>query len=126
MNTYETCKWLRQIILTAYGELNCYLSNPDFWSNEIKTLADRIKTKNPDIKINLSELTGNEMKELGFGKWSEESKDYLIPIWLYPFLPENINTNCIDSTQCLKKSEMDTDHRFGYLAYSIVPKNENS
>jgi hypothetical protein len=63
------------------------------------------------------------MADLGFGKMTEESPMWLIPLWLLPFLPDIIETECINGTKSvLKKSEIDNDERFGCLAYGVYPK----
>ena len=70
----------------------------------------------------IAELNAEQMDDLGFGGWSEENPMRLIPLWLYQFLPDEIETECIDGKKTrLKKSEMDTDNRYGMLAYSILP-----
>lgn len=45
------------------------------------------------------------MTDLGFGKWSEESTIRLIPLWLFPFLAEEIETECIDGEKKLTKKK---------------------
>ena len=34
--------------------------------------------------------------ELGFGRWSEKHQCGLIPLWLMPFLADEIEVECID------------------------------
>lgn len=78
-------------------------------------------------KVNIAELTADQMDDLGFERWSEENPMRLIPLWLYPFLPDEIEAECIDGKKSVhKKVDMDNDHRFGCLAYGIWPNAELS
>lgn len=62
------------------------------------------------------------MIDLGFGLWSEESSIYLFPLWLFPFISDDIKTVDISGNSLiLKKEDMDNDQRFGCVAYGIVP-----
>jgi hypothetical protein len=125
LSTFEKCKTIRNSLLTRVGEAMSYS-----WSNEFKVenLNDIHKSlkhweeKHGSFKINPQDLTIEEMKELGFGSWSEESKMRLIPIWLFPFLCEEFESTSISGSKHLKLSELDNDHRFGCLAYGVVPK----
>lgn len=69
--------------------------------------------------IDWSVLTIKEAKELGFVQWNEGSNLYLIPIWLYPTIPEDLELHCISGDTCYKK-DIDTDNRFGCLAYGLL------
>jgi len=129
MNTYEKCCSIRHAIMTRVAESQIYeswgddlrLSNiREFFTKTIERWSEK-----EDFSIDVSDLTEDEMKNLAFGKFSKEDEGYLIPIWLYPFLQENVKSNCIDGNKYTKKSEMDTDHRMGYLAYSVIPKTAN-
>jgi hypothetical protein len=127
MNTYEKCCAIRHAIMTRVAESQIYES----WSDEFRLknirgfFSETIQkwSETESFEIDASDLTKEEMELLGFCKFSENSNGYLIPIWLYPFLKESIETSCIDGSSKLNKSEMDTDHRFGYLAYSVLPKD---
>jgi hypothetical protein len=74
------------------------------------------------FKIDPTDLSFEEMIELGFGSWSEESPMRLIPIWLFPFLADEFKSESISGSKHSKLSEIDNDHRFGCLAYGVVPK----
>jgi len=129
MNTYKKCCAIRHAIMTRVAESQIYKSWSDkFRLSNIRDFFSKTIAKwneKEDFSIDVSDLTEEEMKNLSFGKFSEESEGYLIPIWLYPFLQEEIKTNGIDGNSIIKKSEMDDDHRMGYLAYSIMPKKAN-
>lgn len=76
-------------------------------------------------KVNIAELTAEQMDDLGFIRWSEENPMRLIPLWLYQFLPDEIETECIDGEKfVLKRADMDNDHRLGWLAYGIWPNEK--
>ncbi len=123
MTTYEKCQAVRRFIVNRAAEVMNYTS----WSDEFA--ANRIREISEDLsdsigKINIAELTSIQMDDLGFGRWSEDSPMRLIPLWLFQFLPDEIESECIDGTKSvLKTAEMDNDHRFGCLAYGIYPKN---
>lgn len=121
--TYELCKAIRHRILTRAAEVMNYTSwDHEFATNEIRTIPAKILNDEAFEPIHLEELTAEQMDDLGFGVWSEENPMRLIPLWLLPFLPEEVNCGCIDGEiGKLKKSEMDNDHRFGCLAYGVMP-----
>jgi hypothetical protein len=128
--TYEVLRGIRRSLLTRVGAGLSYPSwqgNNNQIVNHILDVHETIRRwrEEYDFDIQPAELTESEMKDLEFGKWTESSPDYLLPIWVYPFLPEellvsSIDTNCKEQ-RIVKKSEIDTDQRMGYLAYGIRP-----
>jgi len=127
MNTCEKCCSIRSMILTRAAEVMNYDWDAKFSKKNVKEFPNDLREKidtggNDFFNIQPSELTEKEMDKLGFGDWTKENPIRLIPLWLFPFLAENIKTNCIDESEKLKKSEMDTDHRFGYIAYGVLSK----
>jgi hypothetical protein len=128
MNTFEKCKKIRTVILNRSAEVIAYKNwNDEFSAKQIRNIpddVDKMKHGKELFGIQPSELTEDEMIDLGFGKWSDETPMRLIPLWLFPFIAEEIETECIDGEKKLmKKSEMDNDNRFGCLAYGVIPKN---
>lgn len=121
MNTYEQCQTLRRCILNRAAEVMNYTNwSADFAASQIREIHEKLKDKIGTI--NIAELTAEQMDDLGFGKWSEENPMRLIPLWLYQFLPDEIETEWIDGKRSvLKKADMDTDNRYGMLAYGIWP-----
>lgn len=121
MTTYEKCKRVRRFMLNKAAEVMNYTN----WSDEFSTKQIREITDIVDQqigKINIAELTKEQMDDLGFGTWSEDNPMRLIPLWLFKFLPDEIESECINGTKTvLKTAEMDNDHRYGYLAYGIWP-----
>lgn len=125
MTAYESAKRIRNYVMQKSAEVMNYQN----WSNEFAVQQIReIPEKSKSIgTVNISQLTEEQMNDLGFGRWSEENPMRLILLWLFPWLPEEVEVGCIDGVkQILKKSEMDTDHRFGYLAYGIFPIDGHS
>ena len=125
MTTYENCKTLRRCIVNRAAEVMSYTNwSDEFAAKQIREIPAALEKIG---KVNIAELTADQMDDLGFGRWSKENPMRLIPLWLYPFLPDEIEIECIDGEKTrLKKSEMDTDHRYGMLAYGILPKAEVS
>lgn len=121
MTTYEKCQAVRRAIMTRAAEVMNYTRWDDkFAANQIRETPERLIKEIG--KINIAELTASEMQDLGFGVWSDDTPMRLIPLWLFPFLPDEIECESISGTKTvLKTSEMDNDHRFGCLAYGIVP-----
>lgn len=64
-------------------------------------------------------LTIKEAKELGFVQWDEGANLYLIPIWLYPAIPEDLELCCISGGTYYKK-DIGIDTRFGCLIYGLL------
>jgi hypothetical protein len=60
---------------------------------------------------------------LDFGKWNEDNPIRLIPLWLLPFLASEFDCQDIIGKKHSKLPEIDNDHRFGYLAYGVIPKD---
>ena len=125
MTTFEKAKVIRTSLLTRCGEAMNYSWSNDYKIENLNNIHESIEhweKEEGTFKINPQDLTLEEMKELGFGKWSDEDKIMLIPIWLFPFLCEEFESISIGGTKHSKLSELDTDHRFGCLAYGVIPK----
>lgn len=110
--------------LTWYAnqiEMACrYWKNPTDTYSEIKTAQIKFLE---EIKkhIDFSKLTKEEAVELRFGKWTDESNLYLIPIYLLPILPIGIELTAIDGEKVVYDGKnVDDDTRMGCLAYGIV------
>lgn len=73
--------------------------------------------------IDFSKLTKEEALELRFGKWTDESDLYLIPIYLLPIIPIGIELTAIDGEKVIYDGEnVNDDTRMGCLAYGLVIK----
>jgi hypothetical protein len=124
---FEIAKDVRQCILNSAAEIMNYSKWSDDCSvRELRELIERIKESMWFSPIDPAAFTEQEMRELGFERWSEEDPMYLIPLWLFPFLSEEVNCCSINGKKYLKKkkSEMDTDNRYGCLAYGVTPKEK--
>lgn len=71
--------------------------------------------------IDPRELTLDEMKSLGFLAWEEGNPMMLIPLWLYQFMPPDMEVETIRGEK-ERMSAMDSEHRYGMLACGVVPK----
>ena len=125
-STFEIAKNIRQIIVNGAAELMNYTDwGADFVALQIRKIPERLKNTDWFVPINPADLTEAEMQELGFGKWAEEDPMFLIPLWLFPFLADEVDCGCISGEKRrMKKTEMDNDHRFGCLAYGVMPKKD--
>lgn len=99
----------------------------DSWSDnfsreETRRNADQVRNFLKD-KIDWGNLTEEECKYMGFGKWDEESGIWLIPLWLYKSIPVGIKLYSINGEEVMfDGSNIDTDTRYGCLAFGIKPK----
>ena len=126
LTTFQKANAIRRSILIRVGESLSYKT----WSNDFRltNIEDIHKTlekweeESGSLKIDPTDLSFEEMIELGFGSWSEENPMRLIPIWLLPFLADEFKSESISGSKHSKLSEIDNDHRFGCLAFGVVPK----
>lgn len=123
MTDFELCKAYRQIMAKAAAEIWAYNKS---WGNEfcVKSTLDAVtntKASNQYRPIDPNNLTLNELRELGFGTWDDESNLMLIPLWLAPFLAGRfIGGSINDMTPGeLISADLDRDNRFGCLAYGV-------
>lgn len=120
-SAYQKCIMIRNYLCRKASEVIVYKNWSAEFSTENLREAEGIILKEIGT-VNIAELTEEQMKELGFGKFSEGDPSYLIPLYLFPYLPEEIITRDLNGhVRVLKKSEMDNDHRCGLLAYGIFP-----
>lgn len=86
-------------------------------SQALKVVRDKIIAE-----VDFTELAESELQELGFSKWSDEELPgvYLIPLYLYPCIPDGTVLTCIDGKEYTKGVHaIDNDIRFGCIAYGI-------
>ena len=102
------------------------------WSNESKArqLQEAFDTfytsaKN-NLKIDLKEMTIDELKEMRFCRWSDEKPGlWLIPLWFVPLLPIGIElTDIFGKTVIYDGNNIDLDVRYGCIAYGIIKKSD--
>jgi hypothetical protein len=123
MNTFEKCQTIRRVIVNRAAEVMAYTNwGDDFAAKQIREIPVSLLERNPELgQIQPAELTNDECDSLGFGRWSEDNPMRLIPLWLLPFLADEIKTTCIDGSSVSRKADMDNDNRFGCLAYGVTP-----
>ncbi|OPH61839.1 hypothetical protein BC351_00945 [Paenibacillus ferrarius] len=72
-------------------------------------------------KLNFNLLTEDELKFLGFRKYSDNSENYLVPLWLLRCLPEGTVLRCLSGRECVVGTdEIDNDVRYGLTAFSLI------
>lgn len=124
ITTYEKCATIRNALLIRAAEVMTYTSLAgDFAVDRIQRFPSEMKEAHEELLDIPGDLTEAEMESLGFRRWGD-SDFLLIPLWLFPFLAENIMAVSISGEVVDQKSKMDTDHRFGCLAYGVYPKVE--
>lgn len=124
MTTYELAKMIRKAIVNRAAEVMAYTNwSDEFAASEIRGIPAWIKDSANFKPLDLTELTKEELIDIGCGMWDEESNLYLLPLWTLPFLPDEIELGCISGeTKKFKRDEIDNDCRFGCLAYGVIKK----
>lgn len=124
MTTFEKAKAIRSLIISRTVQSITYIDSwgQDFAMKQILEIPEIVKGWEKKDKVSFTidpyELSLVEMSDLGFGTW-DDSGLQLIPLWLYPYLPENIKTVSISGNEYHSKKDIDTDSRAGVLAYGI-------
>ena len=121
MSDYEFLLQVRQAIINRAAEVFCYKWATDFSSERIKEIPSVFSKSEGFRKVDPNEMTKEQLVDLGFQKWDEDSGLMLIPLYIYPFLKDEIMCGSISDIcpRLIKVSEIDIDHRFGCLAYGI-------
>lgn len=116
---YEMAKAVRNSVLSSAAQGMLY---SDFSS--IKEKEGRLKRGTGFKQIDPNDLTLEQLEDLGFGRWSDESTLRLIPGWIFPFLSDTFVGASIMNEEAreLKRNEIDNDMRFGCLAFGVFPK----
>jgi hypothetical protein len=126
LSTFAKIKAIRTLLLNKIGQTLAYKNWSDEFKiseiNEIPTIVKEWEKNDGSFSINPNDLSSEQMDELHFSKWSDESPLRLIPLWLFPFLCDEFDCESIDGSKHTKLSELDNDQRFGYIAYGVVPK----
>jgi hypothetical protein len=101
----------------------------DEWSDEfsykeIKDRYSKVKEELNGIIGDITAMSAEELKELGFTKWDEESEIHLIPLWAFDLIPDGTELESIDGDKVTKgKDEIDLDVRFGCIAWGLNLNN---
>lgn len=123
MNKFELAKKIRKIIINKTAEVIDYTHwDYVFATKYLRELPNKIKKEKWFKIIDPTSFNENELIELGFFKLSENRKQYLIPLWLFPFIPDKLFCWKLGSgyNEYLK-SNMDTDTMNGCIAYGVRP-----
>lgn len=77
-------------------------------------------------ELDWDNLTEDDCKELRFGVLTKDNPLRLIPIWLYMVIPVGTKLKSIGGEEIVfDGNNIDTDTRFGCLAWGIIPKANN-
>ena len=121
MSDYDFLLMVRQAIVNRAAEVFCYNWDADFSSERIKEIPGVFSKSKYFRKVDPNEMTKDQLVNLGFQRWDDESGLLLIPLYVYPFLKDEIIGGSISDicARLIKVSEIDLDHRFGCLAYGV-------
>lgn len=121
MSDYDFLLMVRQAIVYRAAEVFCYRFESDFSYKRIKEIPYVFYKSKCFRKVDPNEMTKDELVNLGFQKWDEDSGIMLIPLYVYPFLKDEIMCGSISDicARLIKVSEIDIDHRFWCLAYGV-------
>lgn len=73
--------------------------------------------------VDLSRMTVEMAKEMGFVKWDDNSDLYLFPLWFMPLIPIGTEVTSISGNKIIYNgTNLDNDIRFGCTAYGIELK----
>ena len=112
-------------LANTLAECNTYPWSPEFKENELRKAFDKFYKSMKGLDLDLEKLTVDELKEMRFCKWDEESDLWLIPLWFVPLLPVGIELTTISGAKVTYTGDnIDLDIRFGCTAYGIL-KGEN-
>ena len=121
MNSFELAKAIRKAICSRAAQVFSYANwSDDFAVKEIRNIPSWVRGSGNFKPIDPNDFTVEQLKELGFGQWDEESKLFLMPLWLLPFVKDELELGCIDGERrTFKREEIDNDERFGCLAFGV-------
>ena len=115
-------------VLTRFKDIQVQLSNIlacfytyETWTDElIVDMTKDVYLKEPPITAEeLVQLTKDQLIKAGFRHFSDESDLLLIPIYLYHALHPRLKVFSISAEPPCCLNEVDTDVRYGLLAYGI-------
>ena len=121
MSDYEFLLMVRQAIVNRAAEVFCYNWDTASSSKRIKEIPDVFSKSDYFRKVDPNEMTVDQLDNLGFQKWDDESCLMLIPLYVYPFLKDEFMCGSISDIEArpIKVSDLDTDARYGCLAYGV-------
>ncbi|QJI10834.1 hypothetical protein GuL6_183 [Buttiauxella phage vB_ButM_GuL6] len=122
--TFQICQMILLATATRAAEPIAYQSwGEEFALKHIRSLPGRLQAS-PDFEpVDPNDLTLEEMKNLGFRKWSDDLEIMLIPLYLLPYLKEGVRVTSISGDEYFFFQESaDNDHRGGLLAFGVIAK----
>ena len=121
MSDYEFLLMVRQAIVNRAAEVFCYNWDNTSSSKRIKEIPDVFSKSDYFRKVDPNEMTVDQLDNLWFQKWDDESGLMLIPLYVYPFLKDEFMCGSISdiAARNIKASNIDTDTRSGCLAYGV-------
>ena len=127
MSDYEFLLMVRQAIVNRAAEVFCYNWDNTSSSKLIKEIPDVFSKSDYFRKVDPNEMTVDQLDNLGFQKWDDESGLMLIPLYVYPFLKDEFMCGSISdiAARNIKASDIDTYTRYGCLAYGVLNENKN-
>lgn len=127
LSEYEIAASIRSHLLRVVSEVMNYHKH---WSNEfsiksIDEITDKIKSANWFRFIDPYEFNQDQLLDLDFRRWSEDSQLMLAPLWLFQFLKDGVKYIDIDDQEIIfNKSDADNDNRYGCLSFGIIPNHD--
>lgn len=122
---FEQLKSIRNYLLGTVGSLLC----SQVGSNEKILMLENARRTilNHYPPVHPEHLTDYQLNELGFPLSSSYDTLRMIPVWVYPFLSESVETICIlDNSKHFCKNDIDPESVYGILAYGVVPLTDLS
>ena len=121
MSDYDFLLMVRRAIVNRAAEVFNYDWSDGFSSKRIKEIPDVFSKSDYFRKVDPNEMTVDQLDNLGFKKWDDESGLMLIPLYVYPFLKDEFMCGSISdiAARNIKASDIDTDNRYGCLAYGV-------
>lgn len=123
---YHQCDVVRKTLLRAVSEVIQYSWDTEFKMKNILSADSALMDSVNYSQIDITELSSTEMDLLGFGTFNQEMKERLIPLWLLPYIKTGIiATSIMGNKEPLSPNFRDKDHRFGCMAWGVLPKDKN-
>lgn len=127
MTTYSTCKNIRRLLLSKQSEVFQFHDtwHNEFCVNEIMRIHKVILAAKDFKPVDITDLTSEQLDDLGFSLWDEKLPIKLIPAWLLPFLTNKITCTGLDGiTKVRNRDSLDKDNRFSCLSYGVLTSIE--
>lgn len=125
MNTFQKIESIKAHVLAMASESMVYTDwDIEFAASNVIGIPAWIKTNKTELSnLDLSELSSDDCVKLGFSKWNTETGLYLylIPLYLFPFLPSDVDFTSVIGERVSRLEEISNDSRMGFLAYGISP-----